>query len=153
MNPTLRERFDAKHMPEPMTGCWLWTAGTCTAGYGRFRGSDGRVVPAHKFSYELHVAQVPDGFEVCHKCDTPGCVNPAHLWVGTHAENIADRDRKGRGKMPDCNATKSHCPKGHPYSGENLYVIPSTGGRMCRTCIRAREQARRAHRQHRKSKA
>src|SRR5687767_11309763 len=81
------------------TSCALWS-GLCNAqGYGKFFYG-GKYRLAHRVMYELKRGAIPDGMCVCHSCDTPSCVNPAHLWLGTNAENIADRDRKGRGRQP-----------------------------------------------------
>lgn len=77
--------------------CWLWTGLVNNRGYGRIRRgrrADGEVF-AHRASYELHVSQILDGLEVCHSCDTPACVRPDHLFVGTHKENLQDAARKG----------------------------------------------------------
>lgn len=76
--------------------CWLWTASTTKAGYGIF-WLHGRNVLAHRMSWRTHHGAIPDGMMVCHACDTPSCVNPSHLFLGTAADNAQDRERKGRG--------------------------------------------------------
>jgi len=90
------ERFYEKVMPEPMSGCWLWMACTNNQGYGRFK-IDGKMQMAHRSSYKIHVGPIPDELCILHKCDTPGCVNPEHLFPGTNADNVRDRENKGRG--------------------------------------------------------
>jgi hypothetical protein len=74
--------------------CWMWTA--CLSNrYGAIH-VNGKDIRASRFSYELHFGPIPDQLNVLHKCDTPGCVNPNHLWLGTQSENIEDCKRKGR---------------------------------------------------------
>lgn len=79
--------------------CWPWIGGGRTAGgYGLLSigGKNGSVVSAHRFSYELHVAPIPNNMIVMHTCDNPRCVNPAHLQLGTYQDNAQDMIRKGR---------------------------------------------------------
>lgn len=90
------ERFAESFVPEPNSGCWLWLGSKRSQnGYGRIKAG-GRTVPAHRYAWELFRGPIPDGMIVCHKCDVPPCVNPNHLFVGTHKDNAADRDTKGR---------------------------------------------------------
>jgi hypothetical protein len=96
---TLAERLLAKVEPCLIVGCWLWTDAPDEDGYGRL-WVDGQTLKAHRVSWEVHFGPIPAGAQVLHRCDTPPCINPQHLFLGSHAENMADREAKGRGRVP-----------------------------------------------------
>jgi hypothetical protein len=81
---------------EKTDGCWLWTGNKTSAGYGIIR-LRGRIHDyAHRYSWQSINGSIPEGLEICHDCDTPACVRPDHLFLGTHGDNMADASRKGR---------------------------------------------------------
>ena len=82
---------------EKADGCWPWLGNLTPKGYGYFRWF-GRQVYAHRFSYEAHIGPLPADPQifVCHQCDNPRCVNPAHLFLGDHLANMQDKARKDR---------------------------------------------------------
>ncbi len=138
---SIEDRFFAK--VRKTKTCWLWTASLSAKGYGQFRDGD-RIVYAHRFAYKLLVGPIPEELELDHVrawgCTNKHCVNPAHLEAVTHTENL----RRGSNAKRD----KTHCPHGHEYAGDNLYVEPD-GHRHCRECVRSAGRAyRRRKRQH-----
>jgi len=79
--------------------CWLWRRSLNNYGYGRCR-LNGKARCAHHVAWLLERGPIPAGLFVCHRCDTPACVNPRHLWLGTHGDNMADMAAKGRAYSP-----------------------------------------------------
>lgn len=92
---TIAERFWDKVDKGNPGECWEWRGYRNAKGYGGIR-IRGKGVYAHRLSYELNNGPIPDGMLVCHTCDNPPCVNPGHLWTGSHKDNAADKMRKGR---------------------------------------------------------
>lgn len=119
-------------------GCLEWIGGKAGEGYGYFYtgpaapGAHGRVY-AHRWAYEYAVGPIPDGLQLDHLCSNRACVNPDHLEPVTPLENV----RRSAG-----NGSKTHCPSGHPYSGDNLRTYRAV--RFCRACQRAYDRRRRA---------
>lgn len=81
---------------EKTDSCWLWTGMRWTNGYGRFPNGGGQEMRAHRFAWELTYGPIPLGLFACHRCDVKLCVRPEHLFLGTHADNMADMMAKGR---------------------------------------------------------
>ena len=103
-------RFWAKVDKSNAGGCWVWTAGRTPKGYGTIRrgGNGTPKVLAHRLSYEFAYGPFPVRLMVLHSCDNPPCVNPDHLFLGTGADNAADRDWKGRGTKPPLHRRATH---------------------------------------------
>jgi hypothetical protein len=132
------ERFEEKFLRCPVSGCWLWTDHTNKRGYGRFWDGERKLL-AHRWSYQHHIGPILDGLELDHKCNTPACVNPAHLEPVTHRENML----RGLRNPTGANARKTHCKNGHKLSGDNV-IWSKGGGRRCKICTRAIDRERSA---------
>jgi hypothetical protein len=118
--------------------CWPWTGTRSPKGYG-FIWLDGTNRRVHRVVYELAIGPIPDDMWVLHHCDNPPCCNPAHLWLGTNADNMRDMLAKGRGAQmrpfPICRSGR------HEMSGTNVIRSVYDGRRRCRAC--ATEHAQR----------
>lgn len=116
-------------------GCWEWTGSRHRPGYGSFF-ADGKCWRAHRWAYTHFIGPIPSGMFVCHKCDNPPCVNPAHLFLGTNGDNMRDASRKNRLGGPKPRKNKGFCKRGHAVSGLN--AMPTKGaGFQCRICMTA----------------
>ena len=119
------------------TPCWIWIGTTHKNGYGLFdRKTDGvwRKYWAHRVSFEFHKRILVPGDTVDHLCNNTHCVNPSHLDAVPTGENSRRSPRTQSGK----NIRKTHCPQGHPYSGDNLFF--DQGKRKCRECVRLKNR-------------
>lgn len=86
------------HRPE-LGKCWEWTACKTSDGYGSVRVCK-KMIGTHRLVWKWTYSEIPEHLEVCHLCDNPACCNPKHLWLGTHKQNVEDRENKKRGKQP-----------------------------------------------------
>lgn len=134
---TPEERFWAK--VDKSEGCWVWAGQVDRNGYGvlQIRSRASRMVRAHRYAYELAHGPIEPDLFICHRCDNPPCVNPAHLFAGSASDNNYDASRKGRHPQ----GRKTHCKRGHEFTPENTY-IKKHGWRQCRACLKRGKSGR-----------
>ena len=120
-------------------GCWIYQGALCN-GYARLRGDSRRKVFGHRLAWEHFVGPITDGLTYDHLCEVRACVNPGH---GELVPMLVNIRRASRG-MATANRAKTHCPLGHPLSGDNL--VPSAPGRVCRECRKETNRRYRARR-------
>jgi hypothetical protein len=144
---TVKERFNLFIRKNKVTKCWHWIGGkrgNPDLMYGIFC-YQGKNYSAHRFSWMLHKGELNKeggdyrGMCVCHHCDNPICVNPKHLFLATHKENMQDKVEKGRCGQK----SKVFCKYGHMFTEGNTW-ISKEGSRHCKTCHRKREKERQA---------
>lgn len=138
----IEERFWAK--VHKTNTCWIWTGWRQKSGHGNiFVGVGLGKTGAHRISWIINKGPIPEGLFVCHICDIPWCVNPDHLFLGTHDDNMADAWAKGRLKLPDISkmVNRTQCPRGHPFDASNTYRFAGNNGRYCRECRRINQNA------------
>jgi hypothetical protein len=138
----LEQRFWSKVDRRGSSDCWPWIGNKNWKGYGRI--SVGRVGrPATRVSWELaNGRSFPEGMIACHTCDNPGCVNPAHIWPGTHSDNIRDSVSKGRWPLLGRQLVAGgSCAHGHRLTPENT-ITGRSGYLRCRACVRDKERAK-----------
>lgn len=138
MAPTAMERFEARvDKSAGPEGCWPWIGAHFKTGYGRFY-DQGKNHVAHRWLLGQlrgeHLVWPEE--RGCHRCDNPPCCNPAHLYIGDAASNMADA-----AKRSGYDWTRTHCPAGHEYSPENTLV--GSKGKRCRQCMRDQGAAHR----------
>ena len=93
-----REKFWSRVIIENLLDCWVWTGGTVGRGYGYLSRGGPKLILAHRYVWEITYGPIPDGLCILHKCDNPPCVNPTHLYIGTHSDNMRDMIERGRGR-------------------------------------------------------
>lgn len=118
------------------SGCWLWTRSVSNEGYALMSWKRGArtIHTGHHAAYEAFIGTVPNGLELDHLCRVRSCVNPRHLEPVTHRENLM----RSPVAIAAINASKTHCSKGHPFSGDNVTLYRTRGGstaRACRACM------------------
>jgi len=138
---TPHERFSKKYTVNPETGCWIWNGSTRPNEKGSLYGRmfvDGKAVGAHRFSFELHVRELLNGEYVCHRCDTPICVNPKHLFASDHIGNMRDmvskkrsfrgsgENKKGRAKLTNAQAEEIRKATGPQWQIAKKFGVAQT---------------------------
>lgn len=141
-SPERQQARFLSHVDVADEACWLWMAYCDDDGYGVTSDTSGegkgRTIQAHRRAYELFVGEIPSGMCVCHRCDTPACVNPDHLFLGTQQDNQKDKTAKGRQAKGGNVGVRLH-PESYSLLGEDNNAAKLTDAQVRE--IRARHQA------------
>lgn len=132
----LLEKLISNTYPEPNTGCWLWSGMLNVSGYGIMKCASlpqFKTALTHRISYYLHKGEFDYSLNVLHTCDTPCCINPDHLFLGTHQDNMNDRKRKNR--------TNRIAPKGEKCGASKLTSTKVQNIRYLSSILNQRELA------------
>ena len=135
----LADHIESMYSGEPNTGCWLWSGSVDRKGYGQLTHNQVHMT-AHRASYSAFKG-CADGLLVCHDCDQPSCVNPAHLYAGTYADNRSDMLNRKRWSHPF--AMRTHCSAGHEYLTVGA-SIATDGTRVCKECQKQNKRKQRS---------
>ena len=138
-DPDPKTRISDRYTINPETGCHEWTGLRNAANYGRVLWL-GKPYIAHRLSYIAFIGPIPSDGIICHRCDNPACVNPEHLFLGTHKTNAEDKVAKHRHPAQK----RTHCANGHLRTDKNTakYFYGGKRVRVCKDCSRTRSSER-----------
>lgn len=132
----LIHKIEIKVNPNFKMPCYLWTGRTNKKGYGRIDRKN-KTLSTHRYAWMSVNGPIPKGLFVLHKCDIPNCINPDHLFLGTHQDNMDDMKVKGR--ATNANKDKTHCKHGHELNNDNTVVyVNSFYNKNMRQCLKCR---------------
>ncbi|SRR5258708_33640851 len=134
---TLDEILNNKNIEDNgyITPCWIWKGALLGKGYGTVRYNDEYWL-VHRLIYKIFNFDFKKHLDTLHKCDITKCFNPEHLFQGSNLDNIHDMCNKGR----HWRQKTTHCPKGHKYTEDNIYINPKSKTRSCKICRTARNR-------------